>query len=251
MALSEWFREWKHKHLLFVGVALYVLVFITQTRSLLLAVVIGCAYLCMRYRGARQLALGLGIFVLPTAVLLAATLGFDVTHPLFAVYFDPSLTAGSVDVRAAAADMMLTFLDSEGWVLGKGSLSLLYNGGFASVFGGLYGQYFFLSDLGLLGEFFRFGILYPLLLGVLVYLIVRITPPRGTAYRPLLLAALVVLLSASPLLGTFTMRGEYIGMALAFGWLCCNAVTRPVYVRVGEEVPHYAARGGVVVPNRA
>jgi len=67
-----------------------------------------------------------------------------------------SEAADSPSVRATTISIILREVQSH-WFTGMGALSLQWEGGFSS----LYSSYFYLSDVGILGVYYRFGILTP------------------------------------------------------------------------------------------
>lgn len=67
-----------------------------------------------------------------------------------------SEAADSPSVRATTISIILREVQSH-WFTGMGALSLQWEGGFSN----LYSSYFYLSDVGILGVYYRFGILTP------------------------------------------------------------------------------------------
>jgi hypothetical protein len=64
---------------------------------------------------------------------------------------------GEVDVRLETVRKILHDLAVNDWI-GMGALSLQWNGGFHRI----YDRFFYLTDVGMFGEFYRYGVLLPL-----------------------------------------------------------------------------------------
>ncbi len=82
--------------------------------------------------------------------------------------------ADEVQVRLNTIDTILGELKANDWV-GLGSLSLQWEGGFAPI----YGEHFFLSDVGVIGELYRLGVVLVvicLIMGLAVYFYVKPCP---------------------------------------------------------------------------
>jgi hypothetical protein len=115
-------------------------------------------------------------------------------------------------VRSTTIAIILSEVQSH-WFTGMGALSLQWQGGFSS----LYSSYFYLSDVGILGVYYRFGILAPII-AVIYYLgfwrIMRQSSGKGdllAAFRlDFAFAFLNLVLSNSIMYG-----GEISGIAAA------------------------------------
>jgi hypothetical protein len=104
-----------------------------------------------------RLGLLLKIGSLAGVILLAA---YFLAPDFFAQQFDQFnallLEAGETGVRNTTTQIIVSEVANNGFI-GMGALSLQWQGGFSR----LYNSYFYLSDVGLVGVYYRFGFLTP------------------------------------------------------------------------------------------
>jgi hypothetical protein len=99
---------------------------------------------------------------------------------------------------------------SKNHLMGLGALSIQWNNGFAPIFG----KYFFLSDVGIFGELFQVGAIYPIFclsLAVFIYYIVSNSASRVGRDCVICISAFIAL--GSPLGGVFQQLGFLFGFA--------------------------------------
>ncbi len=222
------------------------LLLIAQTRSLtLLALLVaGLAVLVLRpavtVRAAAAGAVAVGLLMV----------GFD-KDPIGSV-FDYVLRGGdsvSLDdnIRAQTAQIALRLL-AENYYFGLGALSVMFDGGFKR----LYGPYFWINDVGLLGEFFRIG--FMLLVFMIIY--IRLFVGEFVKTKSLVDRTVVICVLAMLLPGGFFFHSGHIH---AFAFLVMSAgATAQVRRRFdgGRREPTMSLRagqgaGGTVRPYRS
>lgn len=142
----------KRGGMIYIGLAVLffmTLVFVTQTRQLLLVCLV-FSILTLKLRFVKFGVVGVLValpFYLNPELLLHLGVSLD--------FYMQAVEEGVQDnVRENTVGQILKHLDTNMW-LPSGSLSLMWNGGFKPHFG----DYFFLSDVGIVGTLFRFGFL--------------------------------------------------------------------------------------------
>jgi hypothetical protein len=101
---------------------------------------------------------------------------------------------------------------SNGDLWGHGALSLMWKGGFHR----LYGENFFLADVGVIGTMFRFGILAVPILIFASWILIRATRrlPKGEIRRTVAYGIIFSFLLI-PTAGLVVYRGFFLGILLA------------------------------------
>ena len=150
----------KNLYLLIAAILLLTLVFATQTRQLIV-LCLAFTLFCLRAKAivwAGSLCLILSPFFFYPELM--KTLGLSLE------FYESNLEGGVEDsVRSNTITSIFAHLDLVNW-LPSGSLSLMWQDGFIPYFG----EHFFLSDVGILGTLFRFGILTFLLVPLTLYI---------------------------------------------------------------------------------
>lgn len=200
--------EWRGWAVPLILILACTLLFVMQTRQLMLASGIAALYLL---RGPRAALILLGVAMLGYAAVLFLPGVSDrlvvLQQALDELTTEKYLTESW---RGLAYSDALTALE-RGEIWGHGALSSLWNGGFALVFG----PYFFLADIGIVGTFFRYGVI-----GVLVYFAYikvqsrqLVAVPRQL-HRPVYGAAFIFLVAAMPVGAPLEYRGNIAGLIL-------------------------------------
>lgn len=196
------------------------LLFVSQTRQYFLVLVIAIAVFSVfgTWRPTIRLAVAsAGMFLLAFAAILFLGLGAPMesnTVRLFLQLFDGNFLSSNSRALALGA----VFRDIS--FFGHGALSLQWENGFARV----YGNYFFLADIGIFGTVHRFGIV------TIVYMFVTLRLLRGAIsgaaqispiYSNLPALYSIVLVLLWPLGGILEYRGMSVALilALSLGWL--------------------------------
>jgi hypothetical protein len=190
------FRDLKHWLPFLVGVAGLILV--SQTRGAFLVCIASVIALVMLWR--------------PASFILGAlaAVGPLMVWKLFARPPEVS-TVSEIDIRINTATIIVDEVQKNGGI-GKGSLSLLWNGGFAEV----YNKHFFLLDVGFVGEFYRFGILiFPLyiLLGLTFWFFLQCCEDRKA--RAISIGVLVYMIVNAPGRGLLAVSGCELALLFA------------------------------------
>lgn len=175
----------KNVYLLVAVFLLLTLVFATQTRQLILL----CLVFTLFYLRARAVlwALCVGVFIAPLVLYpeVLKMAGLDLS------FYNEQLDQGVEDtVRSNTINSIFGHLDIVNW-LPSGSLSLMWQDGFIPYFG----EHFFLSDVGLFGDMFRFGLLTFIVLPVTFFVYNRIAKsldPNMSFTYPAILAYMVI-----------------------------------------------------------
>ncbi|WP_244309056.1 hypothetical protein [Pseudomonas duriflava] len=184
----------RHKMNYLILAALYfaTLVFVTQTRQVLLVCAI-FTLLCLKQKSIIFVALGL-LIITPFMINphLLEALGVNVD------FYMQSAQEGATDnVRESTIAQIFDHLSRYNWEP-SGSLSLMWNNGFKSYFS----YYFFLSDVGVIGTLFRFGFLAPAVITVTLFLYAKIAK-KLNANLDFTLALFLAYLTIWPLQGLF------------------------------------------------
>lgn len=213
------FHAWTYVVPMMVGAAGMLL--ISQTRSSMAVMALAGIIIFALSSPARFVMFaiaGLGVAVLAVFggdLLLEAV---EYAHGFLIEIFSGQSADGPTEitlddsVRSHTASIILSELWKNGW-MGMGSLSLQWNGGFHTV----YDPHFFLTDVGILGEFYRFGLLLPLVYGSLFYLIYCfVSPVRDPVGRQVLIGMLVLLVcNAITGSGFISLPGEHYALLFA------------------------------------
>jgi len=213
------FKVWSYVVPLMVGVAGMLL--ISQTRSAMVVMAAAGIVIFGLSSPLRFLMLA----VSSVALLLTALFGGDLlymlvedVHALVAAIFPSQGAHGPPEmsledsVRTHTAAIILSELRANDW-MGMGSLSLQWNGGFHTV----YDRHFFLTDVGVLGELYRFGLLLPLAYGGLFFAIYCFLKPiKDPVGRHVLLGILALLVVNAPMgSGFISLPGEFYALLFA------------------------------------
>jgi hypothetical protein len=211
----------------------YAIIFISQTRMVSFGLVLAGLFLLL---SARPLLSVLLAFVAPAA-LLVLTL---VRPETFDFLNDADAFAdASAQVRLYALSFFSDLLAQNGYLAGIGALSLQWKDGFHGLASGQFREHVFLSDLGLFGEYCRYGLLVLPLFALLAVILLSGRPSARGHGRRFYNAVLVFVALCSPTLGTFSGQGESLALLLALG-LCMR--------RFGAA--ERTGNGAVLRPNR-
>lgn len=169
----------KNFYLIIAALLLLTLVFATQTRQLIV-LCLAFSLFCLRAK-AIVWAASLCVLLSPLYFYpsLLEVLGLNIE------FYDSTLDSVEDGARSMTIASIFGHLDFVHW-LPSGSLSLMWQDGFIPYFG----EHFFLSDVGLLGTLFRFGLLtfliVPLTLIVYQRIARNINPDMGFIYAAIL-----------------------------------------------------------------
>lgn len=200
-----------YSHFYFAGIIFLgsVLVAIVQTRQLIVGTAVGLLFLLRSIRaaafaGSLIIITGLILLIFPSLATIAENLMLLTQHTFMEDNLDSSWRSIAIGI---VYDSLL-----RGEIMGHGSLSPLWNNGFARI----YGPFFFLADIGLSGTFYRYGLVG--LLSYFVYLLVQISVLqriKGSPSKSLYVAIFVMLLITAPLGAPLEYRGYVSGFLLA------------------------------------
>lgn len=186
-------------------VYLATLVFVTQTRQVILLCII-FTFLCLRVKSVKLAVIGcllVSPFVIDPDLLELFGVNID-------FYMQSAQNGATDNVREATIAQIMDHLHEYNWVP-SGSLSLMWNDGFKHYFS----YYFFLSDVGVIGTLFRFGFLTIAIIPVsfLVYFKVakRLNPSLDFT-----LAVFLAHLSIWPLQGIFEYQEGMTALLFVF-----------------------------------
>jgi len=145
-------------YMIIAALLLLTLVFATQTRQLIVLCLLFTLF-CLRAKAvvwAASLTVLLSPFYLYPSLL--EVLGLNIE------FYDSTLEGVEDSVRTHTIESIFAHLDQVNW-LPSGSLSLMWQDGFIPYFG----EHFFLSDVGIFGTLFRFGLLTFLVVPLTLY----------------------------------------------------------------------------------
>lgn len=191
-----------------------VLVIVGQTRQILISLFAAIMVLRNSFRWFAYLLILIVVILL---IVRSTDFGANLLgtyQELFAQMFTEEYLTQSA--RALSIWVVIQEFLHGAW-LGSGSLSLLWRGGFSKV----YGDYFFLADIGIFGTVYKFGVIA--LPYTLVYLYSQFSilrKIRGHSHYRLLLAAWCQLLILMPVAATVDHRGFVAGLILALSVYC-------------------------------
>lgn len=190
------------------GLTMFALVFASQTRQ----VVLGVVLVVLLYGGIK-----LRLRMLVSAVVLLVMGGLIVYHlrsELFLQLVSSDYYEESVRTKAIAT--ILSEIAKNDFI-GKGALSLLWSDGFEA----LYGEGFFLADVGVFGSYYRLGVFFLVPYIVAFYALIkywkRCSP--GTI-RTFVFFGLCYMLILIPVGAPLEHRGEVFGIVLAVAAYC-------------------------------
>jgi hypothetical protein len=198
-----------------------VLLAVVQTRQILIALLISSIFLLGATRFAIWSTIAIGAF----AVTAASS---ETVSSLLIKYQGLFLQLGSdeyleASARALTINTIINEISGGAW-LGSGALSGLWHDGFAR----LYGENFFLADVGFIGSLYKFGVLAFVLYAVYLSLQYKLLRASiGHQHYRLIMAAWVYLLVILPVAATLEYRGSISGMLLALSLGCTYEVNRP------------------------
>jgi len=189
-----------------------VLVTVVQTRQIVLAVFIGSMIMSLRLSVrllVRMLCLSAILVAIITVYYSNNPSQFDTALILFSELRNHEYLTESA--RAVGYSIVYAELIA-GNIWGNGSLSLLWKNGFSRI----YGDYFFLADIGVVGSFFKFG-----LLAIIIYLAFYLTifskcfSARKSESFKLTLGVISYLTITAPVAAPLEYRGFIAGLVMA------------------------------------
>lgn len=192
---------------------LFVLVTVTQTRNVLFATLLTIVFInfFILKKYVTQAVLIIGALAAIGVVYLISP---EIVTRYLEVYlsmFSSESTSESVRFVTYTIILENLYLD---YFMPKGSLSLLWGGGFNSY----YGHHFFLSDVGLLGSFFRYGLFAFVIWFVLVFVMYKAykeIPLYLDSVRYIFIAWSVYFVITLPLSAPLEYRGYILGLIIA------------------------------------
>lgn len=194
------FRVWEHMVPALVGAA--GLLLISQTRSTMVVVVAAMVLFFATTALWRFLA-----------VAAAGLAGFIVLFLQASArrgqHYDVSVA--EIDVRLHTAGRILEELSRNDWI-GMGALSLQWQNGFHRI----YGNHFYLSDVGIVGEFYRFGVFLPIIFGIMALAVhCYLRQPIDACGRSICFGLLLLLVLSAPGGGIIAFAGANWAILLA------------------------------------
>jgi hypothetical protein len=197
-----------------------VLLAVVQTRQIVIAVMVSSIFLL----GMTRFAIWSTIAAVVFAALATST---DMVSSLILKYQALFFQLGSEEyleasARALTINSIVNQIMNGAW-MGSGALSSLWKNGFARI----YGESFYLTDVGFLGSLYKFGVLAVALYGIyfsLQYKLLR--NAKDHPYHRLLMAVWVYLLVILPVAATLEYRGSISGLLLAVSLGCAIEVAR-------------------------
>jgi hypothetical protein len=220
--------------------AAYLVVF-AQTRQLIVgAAVVTLALLVTRPRHLATFAvLGASVWGAAAAGLWAGAAWADRYAYLFGRVVDPAVLA--VGVRARTAGLILGDMlrdTGNGLLWGHGALSLMWRDGFHRVFG----DHFYLSDVGVLGGAYQFGA--PLALALVVFVHVAVWRALGRTGDELVRTVGRAYVAFSALISVLIPTVEFHGLYLGLLWAIAEAGRHPWGRTRAVARPHAVVREG-------
>lgn len=199
-------------NVLSVVLFLATLILITQTRQVLIAMAIAAAVMIAR-PSFRSVVVGvIALAVASAAYFWTVQLNPEIGEK-YAELFAQAVSREYLDtsVRALGYDIVVGELASGFWA-GSGSLSQLWRDGFARV----YGDFFFLTDLGFGGSLYKFGLIA--VVWYLTYFYLQLSwlgRSRHAFEHRFLIGWFVYLIVALPVAAPVEYRGFLAGLLLA------------------------------------
>ena len=211
LVLWDWLKNNKHQSILILlGILAYFLIFV-QTKQMILVLSALTVIVVMRDIGKSTWLI---LVTLVVTIFLVNYIDMGYFFDKYRLLFQ--LAVQNTDsIRASTASIIMSDMSDMLYLLGKGSLSLMWHGGFQQFFG----ENFYLSDVGILGSYYRFGVLaIPLV--VLYYYFYYYSYRRLGVYRnEILPKALISFIACSAALNVLIpiieYNGYYMGLILA------------------------------------
>lgn len=208
----SWVRTGRQRKIYFSFLLLFAILFVGQVRQITLAVAL-CGFILIHKR--------LGRFMIPIGtILVLGLIGIlvfpDVIDKIYAKYADlfGQLTSDNYleeSARAVGIKIILTEIPKFDY-FGGGALWLQWQNGFAR----LYGENFYLSDVGIFGTYYRFGVLaIPMMMAVLYFVYRRVMKMPPSAMKSICLSGVLFMTILLPTAGFVEYRGFMVGMLLA------------------------------------
>jgi len=196
-----------------------VLLAVVQTRQILIAVMVSSIFLLGMTRFAIWSTIAAAVFaVLATSTDMVSNLIIKYQTLFFQLGSEAYLEASA---RALTINSIVNQIMNGAW-MGSGALSALWKNGFARI----YGENFFLADVGFLGSLYKFGILAFALYWVYLSLQYKLMRhAKDHPYHRLLMAVWVYLLVILPVAATLEYRGSISGLLLAVSLGCAMEVS--------------------------
>ncbi|MDA7949168.1 MAG: hypothetical protein MPJ78_17025 [Hyphomicrobiaceae bacterium] len=192
---------WEHLVPVLVGVA--GLLLISQTRSTIgiVIVAVGVIFALTSWRHFLVAAAG-GVVGLVALFLWTKVSGGDL---------GVGNSVAELDVRVTTSRTILTELEKNDW-LGMGALSLQWQNGFHRI----YDKHFYLSDVGVVGEFYRFGIfLFVIYGGLAIAIFSYFRQPMDPRGRSIANGLFILFIINAFGAGLFAFVGPYLAILLA------------------------------------
>lgn len=190
-----------------IAIGLIGLFFVSQSKSLFgMALLASSIMIAAKSKLAAISFAMVSMFMLCAGLLLISSGHFEFSSFVDKVMpgfgFGDLINSGD-NVRSSTLNTIMKELKANNY-FGLGALSLQWNSGFAP----LYGEHFFLADVGTAGEVFQVGFLYPIFLGILIIFIwfTHSSAQDATAKRCIIGISLLIFV-VSPLGGVFFQFG--------------------------------------------
>ena len=149
--LWDWVKKNRKLNLLFLFVILFYFILLVQSKQMIGVLLLVTAFVMVGH-------LKKSMWLLTTSSTLLLLIYWLVDLGDFIEKYQVVINAvigGGESIRSKTATLIINDLSETMFILGKGSLSLLWNDGFHSIFG----EHFYLSDVGLLGMYYKLGVL--------------------------------------------------------------------------------------------
>jgi len=147
----NWLKMGRYINLPFILLIIVYFILFVQTKQIL-AVVLGLTFILILLHLKRSVWLICAALISFEAIYLIVDIGIYYEKYDVIIY---ATLSNEATIRSATASSIIQDLSDNLFIFGKGSLSALWNGGFHPIFG----DNFFLSDVGILGTYYRFGVL--------------------------------------------------------------------------------------------
>jgi hypothetical protein len=200
-----------------VMVILAFVFYVNQTRQLILAVGVAtlfCYAANLNLRKFIYLVPYLVIFLIVGGILFFSVFASTELISKYAELFGQLISEDYINDSARA--LALNVVYDELALYGNGALSLMYNDGFERV----YGPFFFLSDIGIFGTVYRFGIFSIIYIGLTVYIFRILTHYSSHNVLKVYFSSIVLFFIIQwPVSGILEYRGAELGLLIAISTL--------------------------------
>lgn len=192
-----------------IFIFLLSLLFISQSRGILIALLL---VILILYRNFKQFAFKTISISILFFLFLLFSISFDLKSPLLNEIITPFLDLTSEEyIQESVRSQSISKIINDFSIWGHGALWLQWQNGFAR----FYGEYFYLSDVGIWGTIFRYGIFSIIPISILLYFVKKVVYSTNVNRETIISTGIFLhIIFMLPIAAAFEYRGFIIALAL-------------------------------------